>query len=125
MHASPCKVPPAVLEWLYCTKLNVPLACEASPLPSCLTSALFALPLSHCSCYDPLPDSRTGADMLPWLLRGAVLAGGRADYSATHTALLYAGCAVVGVGECNGRGVVCLARGSWHQLAFSLEANAQ
>lgn len=40
--------------------------------------------------------------MLPWLLRGAVLAGGRADYSATHTALLYAGRAVVGVGEATG-----------------------
>lgn len=57
------------------------------------------LPPYHCSCYDPLPDSRTGADMVPWLLRGAVLAGGRADYSAAHTALLYAGRAVVGVGE--------------------------
>lgn len=51
------------------------------------------------SCYEPLPDSRTGADMLPWLLRGAVLAGGEADYSAMHSALLYAGPAVVGVGE--------------------------
>ncbi|PRW44524.1 oxidoreductase [Chlorella sorokiniana] len=55
-----------------------------------------ALQVLH-SCYDPLPDSRTGADMLPWLLRGAVLAGGRADYSGVHTALLYAGRAVVGV----------------------------
>lgn len=52
-----------------------------------------------CSCYEPLPDSRTGADMLPWLLRGAVLADGQADYSGMHTALLYAGRALVGVGE--------------------------
>ena len=52
-----------------------------------------------CSCYESLPDSRTGADMLPWLLRGAVLAGGEADFSGVHTALLYAGQVVVGVGE--------------------------
>jgi hypothetical protein len=37
--------------------------------------------------------------MLPWLLRGAVLAGGEADFSGVHTALLYAGQVVVGVGE--------------------------
>ncbi|KAI3428570.1 hypothetical protein D9Q98_007392 [Chlorella vulgaris] len=48
------------------------------------------------SCYAPLPDSRTGEDMLPWLLRGAVFAGGKADYSSMHTVLLYAGQAVVG-----------------------------
>ncbi len=51
--------------------------------------------------------------MLPWLLRGAVLAGGRADFSAVHTALLYAGRAVVGVGERGWLGAplgVCLQR---------------
>ncbi|KAL4428317.1 hypothetical protein ABPG75_002406 [Micractinium tetrahymenae] len=64
-----------------------------------------ALQVLH-SCYEPIPDSRTGADILPWLLRGAVLAGGEADYSGMHTALLYAGSALAAVavfrsfGEC-------------------------
>jgi len=51
------------------------------------------------SCYAPWPDSRTGADLIPWLLRGAVLAGGEADYSSMHTALLYVGQVVAAVGE--------------------------
>ncbi|KAL4423051.1 hypothetical protein ABPG77_002085 [Micractinium sp. CCAP 211/92] len=55
-----------------------------------------ALQLLH-SCYAPIPDSRTGADILPWLLRGAVLANGEADFSGMHTALLYAGSALVAV----------------------------
>jgi hypothetical protein len=37
--------------------------------------------------------------MLPWLVRGAVMAGGRADYSACHTALLYVGRVAVAAGE--------------------------
>ncbi|PSC69844.1 oxidoreductase [Micractinium conductrix] len=55
-----------------------------------------ALHVVH-SCYAPIPDSRTGADIIPWLLRGAVLGGGAADFSATHAALLLLGEAVAGV----------------------------
>lgn len=55
-----------------------------------------ALALLH-AVFEPLPDSRTGADVLPWLLRGAVLADGGLDLSGCHAALLYAGGALVAV----------------------------
>ncbi|GAB4814380.1 hypothetical protein N2152v2_001426 [Parachlorella kessleri] len=47
------------------------------------------------SCYQPVHDSRTGGNATLWMLRGASLAGGELDFSAMHTALLYAGSSLV------------------------------
>ncbi|KAL4423052.1 hypothetical protein ABPG77_002086 [Micractinium sp. CCAP 211/92] len=55
-----------------------------------------ALQLLH-SCYAPIWDSGDGPGVLPWLLRGSVMAGRQADSSGMHTALIYAGSAVVAV----------------------------
>lgn len=52
-----------------------------------------------CSCYAPIWDSGDGPGILPWLLRGSVMAGRQADFSGMHTALLYAGSALVAVGK--------------------------
>lgn len=90
------------------------------------TSKLTHLPNSpvrtRCSCFEPLPDSRTGADMLPWLLRGAVLVPGEADYSAFNTAVLYAGPVVVGVGKLLPRGSCAVLSGFALLLLFGRAA---
>ena len=57
-----------------------------------------ALQVLHAS-YRPTPDSRTGCDLLPWLLRGAVIGHGLSisDFSTTYVAVLFAGSTVAGV----------------------------
>jgi GNAT superfamily N-acetyltransferase len=47
--------------------------------------------------YATLLDSRTGADVLPWLLRGARLADGALDLSQFYAGILFAGTTVVSV----------------------------
>jgi hypothetical protein len=48
-------------------------------------------------CYAPIVDSRTGADIIPWLLRGASFDHGRVDFSSFYTGVLYVDHSVVGV----------------------------
>ena len=48
-------------------------------------------------CYAPILDSRTGADIIPWLLRGASFDNGRVDFSSFYTGVLYVDHSVVGV----------------------------
>ncbi len=60
------------------------------------------------AAYGELPDSRTGGDLLPWLLRGARLGGAAgapppppgADFSGFYVAILFAGGCVVGAAAC-------------------------
>lgn len=58
-----------------------------------LRKALSAALLIAQQTYEPLVDSRTGADILPWLIRGARY--GFADFSGTYTAVLYCGTTIV------------------------------
>ena len=50
------------------------------------------------SAYRPLPDSRTGLDICPWLLQGLSFADGpfAADFSQTYVAVLAIGSTIVG-----------------------------